>query len=111
MIGRPWKKFFSFVFVLLILSFQVAAQGEIAGPYPPRNLRCEYLENPMGMDVKKPRFSWMLEHSERGQAQTAYQVIVSSAPSCEDADIWDSNKVMSDQSLHVIFDGKPLQSD
>jgi alpha-L-rhamnosidase len=111
MIGRPWKKFLLIAFVLLIPSFQVAAQGEITGPYPPRNLRCQYLENPAGMDVKKPRFSWMLEHSERGQAQTAYQLIVSSSPSCEDADIWDSDKVMSDQSLHVIFDGSALQSD
>jgi alpha-L-rhamnosidase len=53
----------------------------------------------------------MLEHSERGQTQTAYQLIVSSDPSAEEADIWDSNKVASDQSLHVTYEGKPLESD
>jgi alpha-L-rhamnosidase len=84
---------------------------ETSGPLPPTNLRCEYLENPVGIDVEKPRFSWMLEHSRRGQNQTAYQIIVSSDPLAETPDIWDSNKVESDQSLHVVFGGQPLESD
>ncbi len=111
MIGQPWKKILLFALVLLIPSFQVTTWGEITGPQPPLDLRCEYLENPVGLDVNKPRFSWALEHSERGQAQTAYQMVVSSDPACEDPDIWDSDKVMSDQTLHVIFEGQSLQSD
>lgn len=111
MIMQPWMKL---SFVAIILAFFVClvnASKETAGPCAPENLRCEYLENPIGIDSEKPRFSWMLKHSERGQAQTAYQLIVSSDPLAETADIWDSNKVASDQSLHVVFDGRPLESD
>jgi alpha-L-rhamnosidase len=28
-----------------------------------QNLRCEYLENPLGIDVAKPRLSWKLQVS------------------------------------------------
>lgn len=101
--------------IVVVLTFlpplETSARIEFAGPYPPYNLRCEYLENPMGIDIAKPRFSWMLEHSRRGQVQTAYQLIVSSDPSCDEADIWDSNKIMTEQSLHVAYEGEPLISD
>ena len=42
------------------------------------DLRCEYLTNPLGMDVQHPRFSWKLVDPDntRGQKQTAYQIIV-----------------------------------
>jgi hypothetical protein len=48
----------------------------------PSQLRCEYLENPLGIDVLKPRLSWKLEASPeaRGLRQTAYQVLVASTP-------------------------------
>ncbi len=104
-------------FIVFLLTYFLASSlsqskpdGEIIGPHPPHNLRCEYLENPMGIDVKKPRFSWFLEHSERGQVQTAFQTLLSSDSSFENADIWDSGKVISDQSLHVEYEGKPLES-
>ncbi|MGD2294775.1 MAG: family 78 glycoside hydrolase catalytic domain [Candidatus Aminicenantes bacterium] len=80
------------------------------GPQPPKNLRCEYLENPVGIDVKKPRFSWVPEHTSRGQKQTAYQIIISSSPEAQEGDIWDSNKVMSSQTAHVEFDGQELEN-
>jgi len=38
----------------------------------PVNLRCEYLKNPLGLDMAQPRFSWMLESSERAEYQRAY---------------------------------------
>jgi alpha-L-rhamnosidase len=111
MIFQPWIKIILVTSVLAFLPCLANTSEEFTGPFPPENLRCEYLENPVGIDVAKPRFSWMLKHSERGQTQKAYQLLVSSNPSAEDADIWDSNKIMSDQSLHVAFDGKPLESD
>ncbi len=46
------------------------------GPQPPANLRCEYLSNPLGIDVKQPRFFWVLDHTERGQKQSAYELLV-----------------------------------
>lgn len=109
--GQPWIKILLLAAVLIFHPFPANPSGEMTGPYPPDNLRCEYLENPIEVDAEKPRFFWMLKHSDRGQTQTAYQLIVSSDPLSERADIWDSNKVVSDQSLHVVFDGKPLESD
>ena len=111
MIFQPWIKILLVTSVLAFSASLATASEEITGPHPPDNLRCEYLENPIGIDVKKPRFSWMLKHSERGHTQTAFQLIVSSDPLAEEADIWDSKKVASDRSMHVAYDGKPLESD
>jgi alpha-L-rhamnosidase len=29
--------------------------------------RCEYSDNPLGLDVRQPRLSWVLESKERAQ--------------------------------------------
>lgn len=76
------------------------------------NLRCEYLENPLGLDMEKPRFGWICESNERGQKQTAYQIIVASDSdklNNNTGDIWDSGKVVS-KSNQVEFDGESLES-
>jgi len=60
-------------------------------------LRCEYKENPLGLDAAHPRLSWILTSSERGQQQTAYQVLVASSESLlkqNTGDLWDSGKVV-----------------
>jgi alpha-L-rhamnosidase len=80
------------------------------GPQPPADLRCEYLTNPMGMDVRQPRFFWILEHTERGQAQSAYQILVASDRALTAGDVWDSGKVVSNSSIQVVYAGKPLES-
>jgi alpha-L-rhamnosidase len=83
------------------------------GPEPPTDLRCEYLSNPIGIDVREPRFSWVLHHTARAQVQTAYQVLVSSRPEGVDrdtGDVWDSGKVALSDSIQVVYAGKPLAS-
>ncbi len=75
------------------------------------DLRCEYLADPLGIDVVQPRLSWKLGSQWRGQRQTAYQVLAASEEKrlVEDkADLWDSGKVASDQSIHVVYTGKPM---
>lgn len=79
----------------------------------PQHLRCEYLKNPRGIDVIQPRFAWWLEATERGEVQTAYQVLVATSPealSKDDGDQWDSGKVTSNDSTQVAYAGKPLRS-
>jgi len=74
-------------------------------------LRCEYLDNPLGIDARQPRLSWTLESSERGQKQTAYQILVASSADglkAGHADLWDSGKIVSDQTTFVVYAGKPL---
>ncbi|MHC4560876.1 MAG: glycoside hydrolase family 78 protein, partial [Planctomycetota bacterium] len=78
-----------------------------------KELRCEYCINPLGIDVVKPRLGWILQSSERGQQQTAYQVLVASSEEklkADEGDLWDSGKVESNQSIHVVYKGKPLTS-
>ncbi|MEN6561123.1 MAG: family 78 glycoside hydrolase catalytic domain [Acidobacteriota bacterium] len=87
-----------------------APAAETAGPSAPASLRCEYLVNPVGVDTVNPRFFWIVDHAERGQAQSAYQVIVSTDPKAAAGDVWDSGKVASPKSTQVAFAGKPLAS-
>ena len=47
------------------------------------NLRCEYRVDPLGIDSANPRLEWKYKTNispERGLSQSAYEVIVSSAP-------------------------------
>ena len=81
------------------------------------SLRCEYRENPLGIDVVKPRLSWVIADSNseipRGLKQTAYQVLVASTLGVLDkdqGDLWDSGKVASDQSVQVEYAGRQLES-
>ncbi len=76
-------------------------------------LRCEYLVAPLGIDATKPRLSWVLKDDERGQKQTAYQILVASTPEIlakDQGDLWDSGRISSDQSIQVAYAGKPLES-
>ncbi|MGC9329471.1 MAG: hypothetical protein ACP5I1_17685, partial [Candidatus Hinthialibacter sp.] len=77
------------------------------------NFRCEYLKNPLGIDETSPRLSWKLESNQRGQKQTAYHILVAGNLDLlnkNQGDLWDSGKVDSNQSIHVVYDGAPLQS-
>jgi len=76
-------------------------------------LRCEYRVDPYGIDVLKPRLSWVVGSGQRNQKQTAYHVLVASSReklSLEKADLWDSGKVVSDETACVIYEGRPLAS-
>jgi alpha-L-rhamnosidase len=76
-------------------------------------LRCEALGNPLGVDVKAPRLSWILGSHERAQRQTAYRVLAASTPEALErgkGDLWDSGKVESDRQLEIAWAGKPLGS-
>ena len=67
------------------------------------HLVTEYLTQPLGIDIEKPRFYW---NCEGGVKQTAYQIIVKSG---EEA-LWNSGKVESSSMTHIAYDGRPLKS-
>jgi alpha-L-rhamnosidase len=76
-------------------------------------LRCEYLENPLGIDVLTPRLSWKIQSDGRAVMQKSYRILVASSAEllAEDSgDVWDSGLVESDQSIQVEFAGKALES-
>lgn len=95
----------------LILTSLAAVPG-LAG-VSVTNLRCEYRENPLGIDARRPRLGWQLVSPERGQRQTAYRVLVASSPGLlqrGEADLWDSGRVASAQSSQVHYAGGPLNA-
>ncbi len=79
----------------------------------PVSLRCEYRDNPLGIDTPAPRLAWQFTASGRGRRQTAYQVIAAAEWELlnEDrGDLWDSERVESNQSVHVSYAGTDLGS-
>jgi alpha-L-rhamnosidase len=101
------RSFFILVFLLLI------ADSVFSQPVGcrPDHLRCEYLVNPLGVDVSHPRFTWMLNDSRYGAVQTAWQIVAgtdSAAVASGNGNMWSSQKVVSDKML-VSYAGKKLQ--
>lgn len=102
------KKSFLYTILMALLCFSLAeAQTKISVT----NLQCEMLNNPEGIDVVQPRLSWQIKADENAVKQTAYQILVASSLenlNANKADLWDSGKVESNQSVHIIYQGKKL---
>jgi alpha-L-rhamnosidase len=100
-----WAKFFSAFIVVTILAPAASAV--------PIHLRCEYLENPLGLDKPEPHLSWQSDNTERNWKQLAYEVLVSSTADLsrsDHADIWDSGKTDSAESVGIAYHGPGLES-
>ena len=109
---RKWMGITVLAVLVLISACSQVDQEEISDLKITR-LRCEYLKDPLGIDVVKPRLSWILESCERGQKQTAYRIIVSTSEeklSNEIGDLWDSGKIKSDRTNQIVYEGKDLHS-
>jgi alpha-L-rhamnosidase len=82
----------------------------------PIELRCQFIENPNGVDVTNPNLSWIINTNNltvRNVNQTAYQIMVASSIdllNANNADMWNSGKVTSDQMGQIAYAGKTLQS-
>lgn len=102
------KKLMITMAALLLSFYTIQAQG-----LKPLRLSCEYKENPLGIDVPRPRLSWTLAGAGRNQRQTAYEIVVSDAEKLINegkGNTWQSGKIVSAQNLHVTFNGAPLRS-
>ena len=99
--------------LILALSCGFLLSAYSSAPLQLNSLRVEYHENPLGIDVEEPRFSWTLEGEGRNRFQTAYQLVVASTSqklASGDWDVWDSKKVDADATNQIEFQGIPLQS-
>ena len=79
----------------------------------PAHLQCEGMQEPLGIDITHPRLSWQLQDSRRGARQAAYEIRVASSPEAlaqDQADVWDSGRVDSDQSVNVPYGGPAVES-
>ncbi|MGM9511565.1 glycoside hydrolase family 78 protein [Larkinella sp. GY13] len=98
--------FYPFLFFCL-LSFNAWT----AEPVPLTRLRCDSRDHPLGVESRQPRLSWQMVSAVRGQKQTAYRILVSDNPqtlAAGQGNLWDSGKRISDQSIQVPYEGKPL---
>ena len=74
---------------------------------------CEYRRNPLGIDVAAPRLGWQMQSDRRGARQIAYRILAAGDPQQlreGQADLWDSGRIESDQSIHVPYAGQALSS-
>src|ERR1035437_900524 len=91
-----------------------------ASAIDPYALRCEYLADPIGISEARPRLSWKLRpavesdpHEGRGLSQKAYQIRVASSREklkAGQADLWDSRRVASKETVFVEYGGRALAS-
>ena len=98
---------------IVLLPLFALAIAASAADYRVAGLRCEFGEDPLGIDTAKPRLSWRVEGDGRAQVQSAFRILVASSTNvlAEDkGDLWDSGHVASDETLHVAYAGAPLAS-
>jgi alpha-L-rhamnosidase len=97
------KKLFMTLGVILTFSISIVAHAKVEV----KNLRTEYMRNPVGIDVKIPHINWVINANKRGSKQIAYKIIVSTNKdgSCP---IWNSGKIKSDKSVNNLYMGREL---
>ena len=79
----------------------------------PVSLRCEYVENPIGVQAEKPLLSFQGSRDLPGGMQSAYRIVAASEREkllCGEYDLWDSGIVKSERSVGIEYGGKPLGS-
>ncbi|MGA2543307.1 MAG: family 78 glycoside hydrolase catalytic domain [Verrucomicrobiota bacterium] len=79
----------------------------------PTPMSRELGENLLGIDWPQLRLSWVLQWEQRGEVQTAFQVLAASSLeklAKNQGDLWDSGQVKSSQTVDVHYAGQPLHS-
>jgi alpha-L-rhamnosidase len=109
---------FTTLLTLVLIAVPSGAARLLGGAAEPagfavQDLRCEYLANPLGIDVRTPRLSWRLTPAPGVRGQSAYRVLVASTPEIlrqDRGDLWDSGRVASSQTTWIEYGGKALVS-
>lgn len=76
-------------------------------------LTVEHRTDPLGVDAAHPRFGWRMASTARGRHQTAYRIKVATSPrhlTHGSADVWDSGRVDSADSVAVRYSGPELRA-
>ena len=97
---------------LFLLLLGGAALSAPVAALSPANLRCEYAVNPLGVDAPNPRLFWTVESSQRGQKQTAYEILAASSPELlpRTRVICGTAARSSDETIQIPYAGRPLKS-
>jgi alpha-L-rhamnosidase len=111
--GRGRMRGMGLVWVAMVAAGNLLAQGDATAPVGPVHLQVDNLTRPLGIDDATPRFSWQLNDSAPGARQTAYRLLVATRAELltdGNADVWDSGKVTSAQSLNVKYAGPAVKA-
>ena len=73
-----------------------------------KEIKVNEMHDPIGLDEKKPMFSWILT-AEGTMRQKAAQVLVGTAP--VGSDCWDSGIMRNDRSINIPYGGAPLKAE
>lgn len=76
------------------------------------DLQTEALDNPIGLDSSRPRFSWKMKDERPGAHQTAYQVQVAVTTESLKAGeklLWDSGRQETSASINIEYAGPDLK--
>lgn len=95
------------LFCLLLCSFDYSSYAQVTVT----NLRCEYLEDPVGLDETRPRFTWQMESSEPGGFQSAYELVVGTTEAevtSGRGDAWQSGAVER-SVIPAVYAGEELE--
>jgi len=99
--------------IVVFILYGCEAYKSKVQPQPPAQLEInEGFNQPLGFYDANPRFSWVLSAHQKIKMQTHYRIVVASSPSLlpNKPDLWDSQKVASQQSTFVPYAGLPLGS-
>ena len=97
------------IFCLSVCSYyQLPDPPLLVSPLP-----CPSQEYPLGVEDVSPHLSWQLSALHRNVMQSAYRILVADNKTLLQenvGNIWDSKKVISGQSIQVMYNGIKLQS-
>ena len=99
MLSKKNKSFLFFYLAFLSMSFSINTTQIV-------NLKTEYSESPVGIDVIHPRFSWQMQSDKNGTSQSAYQILVTDE---SNQVVWNTGKIKNTLSLNVKYQGEPLE--
>lgn len=101
---------FSIVF-LTILCISCKQVSTSITPMSFEKLSVNHKHNPLAIESKQPLFSWVIDVEGYNKSQSAYHILVASSQEKlneDDVDLWNSDKVNSDKSTFVKYQGKSL---
>ena len=110
------KRVNAILVVVLVLTMWLPmsdlAYGKPGGDITLTELKTEYTDHPLGIDVMRPRLSWKLESMSEDSIRLPTRCRWPQVESCALMPLTCgiTGKVESGQSVNVVYEGKPLES-
>jgi alpha-L-rhamnosidase len=107
--SKKMKNYSKIFKLLVMLLLALLTSGAIAQKLTVNGLVCEYQNNPVGIDITKPRLSWKLNSDLRNVLQSDYEIKVCTDVAMNKV-VYATGKVKSPESVFVEYNGPELNS-